>query len=224
MRIKASLVNWFLRGLFSILCKIDKEELKKIPREGPLILVGNHINFLEAPVVFPILDNPNVRGIAKVESWDNPLFNFLFNMWGIFPIERGTIDREAFRKSFEVLEKGQILAVSPEGTRSKDGLLLQGKPGIVALASRSKVPMLPVAFYGYENFWDNLKHLRRTEFHVVVGKPFSLVTTGTGFSKEARQAATDEIMYKVASLMPEKYHGYYQNPEKVEYKYITDIV
>jgi 1-acyl-sn-glycerol-3-phosphate acyltransferase len=84
--------------------------------------------------------------------------------------------------------------------------------------------MLPVAFYGYENFWDNLKHLRRTEFHVVVGKPFSLVTTGTGFSKEARQAATDEIMYKVASLMPEKYHGYYQNPEKVEYKYITDIV
>ena len=224
MRIKAGLVNWFLRGVFSIPCKIDKDELRKIPREGPLILVGNHINFLEAPVVFPILDNPNVRGIAKIESWDNPLFNFLFNTWGIFPIERGTIDREAFRKSFEVLEKGQILAVSPEGTRSKDGLLLQGKPGIVALAARSKAPMLPVAFYGYENFWDNLKHLRRTQFRVEVGKPFVLNTDGASFSKEARQAATDEIMYKIASLMPEKYHGYYQNPDKVEYKYLIDAV
>ena len=200
MRIKAKLVNWFLRGVFSIICKIDKKELKKIPGEGPLILVGNHINFLEAPVVFPILDNPNVRGIAKVESWDNPLFNFLFNMWGFLPIERGTIDREAFRKSFEVLENDQILAVSPEGTRSKDGLLLQGKPGIVALAARSKVPMLPIAFYGYEDFWDNLKHLRRTEFRVVVGKPFALITEGSAFSKEARQAATDEIMFKVACI------------------------
>ncbi len=223
MRIKAGLVNWFLRGVFSIICKIDKEELKKIPREGPLILVGNHVNFLEAPVVFPILNNANVHGIAKVESWNNPLFNFLFNIWGFIPIERGTIDREAFRKSFEVLEKGQILAVSPEGTRSKDGLLLQGKPGIVALAARSKVPMLPVVFYGYENFWDNLKHLRRTDFHVVVGNPFALVTTGTGFSKEARQEATDEIMFKIAALMPKKYHGFYQNPEEIVYKYLTDI-
>jgi 1-acyl-sn-glycerol-3-phosphate acyltransferase len=223
MRIKARIVNWFLRGVFSIVCKTDKEALKKVPREGPLILVGNHINFLEAPVVFPILDNPKVHGIAKTESWDNPLFNFLFNLWGIFPIDRGMIDREAFRRSFEVLEKGEILAVSPEGTRSKNGLLLQGKPGIVALAARSKAPMMPVIFYGYENFWENLKHLRRTEFHVVVGKPFVLSANGSALSKEVRQAAIDEIMFKIAELLPEKYHGYYQNPHQIEYQYLTNL-
>lgn len=214
-------VNWFIRGVFTLVCKTDKEALRKIPREGPLILVGNHINFLEAPVVFPILDNPNVKGIAKIETWDNPLFNFLFNLWGFFPIERGLVDQEAFKKSFKVLADGEILAVSPEGTRSGDGKLLKAKPGIVALASRSKAPMLPVAFYGYENFWQNLKQLRRTEFHVVVGEPFVLNTNGSGLSKDMRETATDEIMFKIAELLPEKYHGYYQNPHQVNYQYLV---
>ncbi len=220
---KSHLINWVVRGFFSIICKIDKEELRRIPRTGPMILVGNHINFLEAPVVFPVLDNPNVKGIAKVETWDNPLFNFLFNLWGFFPIERGMVDQEAFKKSFEVLNAGEILAVSPEGTRSGDGKLLKAKPGVVALASRSKAPILPVAFYGYEDFWKNLKKLRRTEFHVVVGKPFKLHTNGAGLSRDVRETATDEIMYKIAELLPEKYHGYYQNPQQVNYQYLMNI-
>ncbi len=223
MSIKAGLVNAFLRGVFSIICKIDKEELRKIPTEGPLILVGNHINFLEAPVVFPHLNNPQVHGIAKVESWHNPLFDFLFNLWGFVPIERGAIDQQAFKKSFALLANGEILAVSPEGTRSKNGRLQQGKPGVVALAARSKAPMLPIAFYGYEHFWENLKHLRRTQFRVVVGKPFTLNTNGSGLSKEIRQAMTDEIMFKVAELLPVENQGYYQDPHLVKYEYLRDV-
>jgi 1-acyl-sn-glycerol-3-phosphate acyltransferase len=217
-----SFVNWVMRGLFRAVCRIDVTELDKVPRDGPLILVGNHVNFLEAPVMIPHLHPRPVTGIAKRESWKNPLFFFLFNVWDVIPIDRGTVDREAFRLSVEALEKGKMLAIFPEGTRSKDGCLLQGKPGVVALAIRSKVPLVPMAFYGYENFWPNLKRLRRSDFHIRIGKPFHINTGGEGLSRDARQAVTDEIMCKVAELLPEHYRGYYQNAGKAPYHYIKE--
>ncbi|MBE0699096.1 MAG: 1-acyl-sn-glycerol-3-phosphate acyltransferase [Anaerolineaceae bacterium] len=215
--------NWVLRRIFQALLRIDVQELKKIPGQGPMILVGNHVNFLEAPVLIPHLDPRPVTGVSKRESWKNPLFNFLFNQWGVIPIDRGMVDREAFRLSIEALDQGKLLAIFPEGTRSKDGCLLQGKPGVVALALRSKAPMIPMAFYGYENFWPNFKRLRRTNFHIAVGKPFFLNTNGEALSRDARQAVTDEIMCKVAELLPEHYRGYYKDAGKTPYRYIFDL-
>ena len=94
--------------------------------------------------------------------------------------------------------------------------------GGVALALRSKAPLMPIAFYGYENFWPNLKRLRRTPFHIAVGKPFHLDTGGEALSRDARQAVTDEIMYKVAELLPEHYRGYYHAVSSVQYRYIKN--
>lgn len=218
----AALVNWFLRRVFQTVCRIDISELASVPAEGPLIMVGNHVNFLEAPILLPHLAPRPVIGVAKRESWKNPLFYFLFNLWHAVPIDRGTVDREAFRLSIEALQQNKILAVFPEGTRSKDGCLLQGKPGIVALALRSKAPLLPIAFYGYENFWPNLKRLRRTDFHIVVGKPFRLDIGSEALSRDTRQAVTDEIMYKIAELLPPHYRGYYHHVTPIQYRYIRE--
>ena len=215
-------VNWVMRRLFQTICRIDVAELRKVPAQGPLILVGNHISFLEAPVLLPHLDPRPVTGIAKRESWKNPLFHFLFDQWGLIPIDRGMVDREAFRLSVEALNQGKILAISPEGTRSLDGQLQQGKPGIVALLMRSDAPLLPIGFYGYENYWPNFKHLRRTDFHIRVGKPFRIDTGGVALSREMRQAVTDEIMYKVAELLPERCHGFYKDVAGVKYHYVVD--
>jgi 1-acyl-sn-glycerol-3-phosphate acyltransferase len=214
------ITNWVLRRVFQAVCRIDVDELKKVPHSGPAILTGNHINFLEAPVILPHLNNPNVTGLAKRETWNNPLFHFLFNQWGAIPIDRGMVDREAFRLSVEALKQGKILAVSPEGTRSKDGRLLRGKPGIVALAMRSNAPLIPICFYGYENFWSNFKRLRRSDFHIAVGKPYCLKLDGAAPDKEARQVIADEIMYKIAELLPEQYRGVYQDVDKITYRYL----
>src|SRR5690606_16950473 len=108
-------------------------------------------------------------------------------------------------------------------TRSKDGCLLQGKPGVVAIAVRSKAPLLPIAFYGYENFWQNLKKFRKTDFNIVVGKPFQLNLNGNSLSRDVRQEITDEIMFKIAELLPEKYRGHYQFDSSVQYQYLEDI-
>ena len=162
-------------------------------------------------------------GIAKRESWKNPLFNFLFKQWGIIPIDRGMVDREAFRLTEEALKQGKVIAVSPEGTRSKDGRLLQGKPGVVAMAVRTNAPILPIGFYGYEKFWENFKHFRKTDFNIVVGKPFRLYLEGRALSREVRQEIADEIMYKIAELLPEKYRGYYDYEHEIQYKYLQTI-
>ena len=223
MKRSLKIINGVLRFVFQIVCRINPDDFKKIPVEGPLILVGNHINFLEVPVFLPHVDHPNVIGIAKRESWNNPLFNFLFNQWGIIPINRGVVDREAFRLTEEALKESKVVAISPEGTRSKDGCLLQGKPGVVAIAVRSKAPLLPVAFYGYENFWQNLKKFRKTDFKVAVGKPFQLKLDGSSLSRDVRQTITDEIMFKIAELLPENYRGYYQYESSVQYQYLEDI-
>jgi 1-acyl-sn-glycerol-3-phosphate acyltransferase len=222
MSFKFRAVNWVLRRFFQTICRIDVKELRKIPRTGPVIMVGNHINFLEAPVVLCHVDNPLFTGIAKQETWKNPFFNFLFNTWGIISIDREEISREAFQMAVQALKDGKVMAISPEGTRSMTGRMLQGKPGVLALVLRSNAPLIPVAFYGYVDFWKNIKHLRRTDFHVVVGKPFKLKLERSAPSRETRQVMTDEIMYKVAELLPEEYRGYYQFEGKVDYQYVVD--
>ncbi len=212
--------NWVLRQVFGALCLVDAEGLQRVPRKGPYIVVANHVNFLEVPVSMAFLDNPMVTSLAKKESWNNPLFHFLFNQWGYISLDRDAIDRDAFQVSIQALREGKILAVSPEGTRSKTGCLQQGKPGVAVIALRSGAPMLPVAFFGYERFWQNFKHLRRSDFHVAVGEPFRLALDGASLSRDIRQAVADEIMYKIAELLPEKYRGYYQYDQKIKYQYL----
>jgi 1-acyl-sn-glycerol-3-phosphate acyltransferase len=220
MKRGAGAVNWVLRRFFQVLLKIDVQEFDKIPRHGPLIMVGNHVNAIEPPVLIPHAYPREVIGLAKQESWQNPLFHFLFDLWEIIPIDRDAVDREAFRRAIDVLALGKILAVFPEGTRSKEGQMLQGKPGIVALALRSQAPLLPVALYGHENFWDNLKHARRTPFHMKIGQPFRIKCSSDASSRDARQIVTDEIMMKIAQLLPMQYRGYYDMADTAEFKYI----
>ncbi len=213
-------VNAFLRGVFRLVCKVDDRELARIPRNGPLILIGNHINFLETPIFVSWMDNPAITGIAKRESWKNPLFYFLFNLWEIIPIDRGVVDREAFRSSFDALARGKILALSPEGTRNGTGKLVKGKPGVSFLAARSGAAVLPAVFWGHEDFWKNFKRLRRTELHIAVGTPFRLTPEGASQAREVREAVADEMMYKLAELLPEKYRGEYAFDRPVEYRYL----
>ena len=73
----------------------------------------------------------------------------------------------------------------------------------------SGVPIVPVVHWGVEDFSKNIKHLKRTDFHIRVGKPFTLDANGEKVNSRIRQEMVDEIMYQIANLMPEKYRGKY---------------
>ncbi|MEE9615550.1 MAG: lysophospholipid acyltransferase family protein, partial [Anaerolineae bacterium] len=108
-------------------------------------------------------------------------------------------------------EEGRILAMAPEGTRSGDGHLQQGRPGIALLALRSGAPVLLIVCHGGESFWDNLPRLRRTDFHIVVGQPFYLDAGGVKVTRQVRQQIADEVMYQIAALLPPPYRGVYSD-------------
>ena len=220
MSLTTRVVDGIIGCLLHVLCWVGGAQLEKVPAEGPLILVTNHVNFLEIPVLHIHLRPRPVTGLAKVESWDKPIFRFLFNLWGAIPIRRGETDRAALRKCLATLERGDILAVAPEGTRSSHGRLQQGHPGAVMLALQSGAPLLPLVFYGGETFWQNLKRLRRTSFHIVVGDPFRVHVGDQKVRRELRRQIADEVMYQLAALLPPAYRGVYSDLEAATEDYL----
>jgi 1-acyl-sn-glycerol-3-phosphate acyltransferase len=149
MSLTFRVVNLTIKGLARLLCRVDDAQLARVPREGPLILVTNHINFLDVPVVYTHLQPRPITGFAKIETWDNPAMGRLFDLWQAIPLQRGRADIEALRRGLEALAEGKILAVAPEGTRSGHGQLQPAHAGVVMLALHSGAPLLPLAFYGF---------------------------------------------------------------------------
>jgi 1-acyl-sn-glycerol-3-phosphate acyltransferase len=200
-----------IKGLLRLLCRVDDGQLARVPDRGPLIIVANHVNFLEVPLIYTHMQPRPLTGFAKVETWDNPVLGALFSMGGAIPLYRGEADVSAFRQALKALEAGHILALAPEGTRSGHGRLQQGRPGAVLLALRSGAPLLPLVYYGGELFWSNLSRLRCTNFHIVVGQPFYLDAGGSKVTRQVRQQMTDEVMYQMAALLPPAYRGVYSD-------------
>jgi 1-acyl-sn-glycerol-3-phosphate acyltransferase len=220
MRLRARLVNGTLKGMIRLLCRVDDAQLGRVPERGPLIIVANHVNFLEVPLLYTHLLPRPVTGFAKAETWDNPAMAALFDMWEAIPLRRGEADHAAIRRALHALREGQILALAPEGTRSGNGRLQPGHPGVVTLALLSGAPLLPVVYYGGERFRGNLSRLRRTDFHIVVGRPFRLEAGSARVGRDLRQRMVDEVMYQLAALLPPDYRGAYADLSRATQTYL----
>ncbi len=215
------LLTTSIKIVSDILCRVDTTHLTLIPQQGPLILVTNHINFLEVPVVYTHLQPRPLTGFVKAETLKNPILGpLLFGLWGGIPIRRGEADVTAFRLALQALQAGKIVAIAPEGTRSGNGRLQRGHPGSAFLALRSGAPILPLAYYGGERFWKNIYRLRRTDFHIVVGQPFYLKSETDRITRHMRQQMADEIMFQIAALLPPPYRGVYSNLEAATERYL----
>lgn len=208
------------RLLVDIPCRVDDRELAKIPAKGPLLVAGNHINAIEVPALLSHLYPRKATGLAKSEAWKNPIFRLLYWVYEAVPVRRGEADMNAVKLVLERLADGYVMAVAPEGTRSHDGCLQQGHSGIVLLAVKSGAPVQPMAYFGHETLWENIKHLKRTPFIIRVGNAFTIDLHGERLNKDVSQAVTDEIMYQVAALMPARYRGVYADFSKATERYL----
>ena len=209
------------KGLTSLLCRIDDAQLARVPDQGPLILVTNHVNILEIPILYTRLQPRPLTGFAAAYRWKTLWTRWLLDVCGAIPLRRGEADIAAVRKALDMLEAGYLVAVAPEGTRSGHGRLQRAHPGVVLLALRSGAPVLPVAFYGAEHYRENLRRLRRTDFHIVVGKPFYIDAGEDKVTRQVRQQIVDEIMYQMAALLPPPYRGVYSDLNAATEKYLT---
>ena len=211
MNLAGKLVTKIIKGMIDSSCRIDDREVEKIPFKGPALVIFNHTNFLEVPLLYTHLIPRPVSGLAKAESWNIPLYGFLARQWNGVPIKRGTVDMNAFRKISEVLKQERILLLAPEGTRNVTGVLKKAYPGIITMAMQNNVPIIPVAHYGSENFWTNMKKFKKTDFTVRVGKPFFIEPGEERVSGKVRKDILFAIMVQLAKLLPEEYRGEYSD-------------
>jgi 1-acyl-sn-glycerol-3-phosphate acyltransferase len=214
--------NVVLRFLIRLLLDCELEGLENLPEEGPLIAVQNHMISIDTVIGAAFIDR-EIMGMSKVENYRNPLVSALFRAYGTFPIRRGEVDRQALRTSLMVLKQGKVLMVAPEGTRSKTNTLQKGKDGLSYIAVKSCVPIMPIAIWGQEEFWNQLRKLRRTEVKLVFGRPFVLDPGPGKLTREQLTQMTHEMMYRIAALMPAEYRGYYSDLSAATEEYVRPV-
>lgn len=204
------LVNTLIRAALHAVCRLRVDDLKKIARAGPVILISNHTTNIEAPALYVLVQPRKATALGKIELWQNGLTRRLMEMWGIVPLRRGTADTTALRAAIAALDDGYLLGVAPEGTRSRTGVLRRAERGVAMLALRTGAPVYPAAQVGFREIGRNIKRLRRTPVTFRVGQPFVVrVPAQEKATAAVLRSVADEIMYQIAVLLPEQYRGPY---------------
>jgi len=207
LRFAGGLSRLMLRAGARVTVEVDGD----IPREGPLIVVANHISNADPPLVAgwltPLLGR-QMHILAKQALFVGPL-GWILRKLGATPVKAGGSDIEAYRVARAVLDRGDVLCIFPEGTRSVTGLMQEPKPGVAMLATRSHVPVVAVGISGSDQFLGRGKRLPRLGSRITVraGEPFTLALDPSLPRRQAMAAASDELMRHIASLVDERHQG-----------------
>jgi len=208
-----SWIRWIftqlLRLAAKLLLRVEILGMDRIPRQGPVILAINHVNSIDALLLYTLLPRKTV-GLVRAEIWRLPILGLVARSWETIPVRRGELDLDAFRRASRVLQHGGMLGLAPEGTRSHTGCLLRARPGAVMLALRATTAwIIPMAIFGHENYAHYWRRLKRAPVHLRFGEAFRLRPPADTVSRAVRQQMADQIMLQIAALLPPRYHGAY---------------
>ena len=213
--------NWrypYERATFHVLAwlvlrvrrRLHVEGRENVPATGPVILVGNHIATLDPPMVTALLRRLDVFPMAKAEVFRTRFARFFLAGWNAFPVVRHSADRRALERALQVVREGHVLALFPEGTRSRDARLSRAYPGAGFIALRSGAPVVPVAIWGSEDVLPKGRFLPRSaHVHVRYGAPLTVARRRPDGARVSNQEAADDLLRAVAALLPERYRGVY---------------
>jgi 1-acyl-sn-glycerol-3-phosphate acyltransferase len=204
------LVRGVVGFLIRVLCRLKVEGWEHIPDKGPYLLITNHLHWLDPPVIAVVF--PHRAYLFAAEKWERHwlLGPFFRSLDAIF-VTRGEVDRKALRQAMAVLEGGGVLGMAPEGTRSKTGAMQRGRSGAAYMAYRAGVPLVPVVTWGQESVFHSLWRLRRATVRVVFGAGFTPPPTDGKASAAEVHAFAEEIMYRMAAMLPPEYRGVYKD-------------
>lgn len=148
---------------------------KHVPRTGPAIIISNHISYLDPPLMGSAVRRP-VSYMAKRELFTGSrLLRWACLRLEAYPVTQGTADREAIRHSLDLLRKGGLIGIFPEGHRSEDNRLHEFEQGMAFIALKSRAPVVPCGFAGtWEMLPPHSKRLHRSPIEVHFGPPIPL--------------------------------------------------
>jgi 1-acyl-sn-glycerol-3-phosphate acyltransferase len=189
-----------MRFLFWIFADTQASGTENIIPDGPMVLAPNHLSNYE---IFPIQFNVSrpIFAMAKSALHKNPILDLILRQLGSFPVYRGQRDEWAIRHAEKVLEKGLVLGMFPEGTRSKGAGLRAAKTGAARLAIKAQCPIVPLAVDGTQRMFKNFP--RRTQVTITIGEPIY------PRPDETPLALTDRLMFTLADMLPPDLRGVY---------------
>lgn len=195
------------------LWKIRAEGFDRIPATGPAVLCPNHISFLDSAFLMLLLSR-RISFVGKAEYMDSWKTKHIFPMLGMIPIDRsgGKRSMVALDAAEEVLQRGELMGIFPEGTRSRDGYLYKGHTGAARLAVKVGCPIIPIGIVGTDDIQPPdakmPKPFRSATF--AVGRP---IKTDRYHDRSDQHFAfrqiIDEVMYEIRELTGQEYRNVY---------------
>jgi 1-acyl-sn-glycerol-3-phosphate acyltransferase len=166
---------------------------------GPFIVAGNHSSLLDWVFVARFIERP-VRFVLTREFYDQAGVTGIYRRLGVIPIRDGAIELSAVRQLLATLDRGEIVGVFPEGRITLDGALLPAQPGVIAIAARAEVPIVPVGVDGaFEAFPREARLPRPRAVRVAFGEAFTIPADVVRSRDQQAQWAT-ELMERIGTL------------------------
>ncbi len=211
-----------LRVLTKLFARFKVTGLENVPATGPVIIIINHIAFLDPVMVFGGFPRRMIP-MAKAEAFDSPVWGWFVKVYGTIPVHRGEVDMSAIKSALRILKQGGVILMAPEGTRSPTYQMQPAKDGATILALRSGAQVLPIGVTGTHRVKDYLRKLKRVPIQLSIGRPFWLQSpAGDGrLSREALPIATKQMMYRLAAQLPPEFRGVYSNVEDAQETYLV---
>ncbi len=207
-----SLVMFLLRAILRLIARVTIYGMEYLPSDNTSFIgVSNHIGRLDPAFVYYLLKRKDIIMLVaekyKEQAWSRLLAQ---SVNGIF-VDRYNADVNAMRELIRRLERGGVVVLAPEGTRSPDASLIKGWDGASYIAARSGLPILPVGVTGSgdQEVVNRLKHFKRLEVELHIGPTFTLPPLDAEHRAEQLARYTDEIMCRIAVELPEANRGVY---------------
>ena len=195
-------------SIFKLLYPLEIKGLENLPREGGIILAPNHSSYFD-PIYFGLAVPRNIRWIAKKSFFDVWWLGWFFKITGCLPVNPEKSNIEAIKGALLILKQGETLGIFPEGSRSRDGKLMNGELGVALLALRSGAPILPAAIDGaFEAYPPDAKFPRPRQIKLRFGQPLIFDTAKKGrIDKKTLEAVTGKVMKSIEKLIDEFEEG-----------------
>jgi 1-acyl-sn-glycerol-3-phosphate acyltransferase len=217
-------IRILVRILYPLQAQLHVYHAERVPQDGPLLLVANHLGLTDQFALGLALPR-QLRILAKEEVFEWPVIGAMSRVAGLIPVHRGASDRVALQTLVRLLRAGDCVLIHPEGTFARPpepATMASFKTGAAWLAVKSAAPIMPVGIWGSEYIWAprrGWRFWRRYHVTVAFGNPYmpqiplNPAESSGAATKTMLQAVTDEMGYQVAALLPEEYRGYYAVPQ-----------
>jgi 1-acyl-sn-glycerol-3-phosphate acyltransferase len=211
-------VRFVFRIVLRIIARVTIEGYGNVPETGGAIVVTNHIGRLDALLGVILADRDDFILMIAEKYQKNAFWRWTAKEVDAVWLDRYEADIHALRIVYKRLKKGEILGMAPEGTRSKSEALAYGKQGAAYLAGKTGLPVIPVGLAGTEDrvVKERLRRLRRLDIEIRIGQPFYLPPMDRKDREAYLERNTDEIMCRIAALLPSSYRGVYADHPRLQ--------